>query len=301
MKFALGLEKSEAYDKLDIKLTLEEKNILVVMLWLIYTGQSFVDCTAVSVSNLIPYSDKSAEEHLFIKYTRTKNKIKKEVKIPLTRPIIELLLFYYSQYDQSNAIIKKLMGKKKVVPKASVINSKSKFDAKYFQLVWTMKSLLITFDHTENSIPHYPYLIPQYSLQYYNRALKLVAEKIGLTQSVSTAVTWGGRLGEQRKDRLCDLISTHLGRKAYITFQRQNDVPYEVIMETTGISSMNTLLSYNKVSMEQLTPTSLQSPVFKSNVELEKNLLFNIQLNSYNTKNSEASRFSQINRSSKKK
>lgn len=292
MKFALGLEKSKEYDKLQIKLTAEERNILIVMLWLIYTGQSFIDCGAVSISNVSSYQDKNGEEHLFIKYTRTKNKKKKEVKMPLTEPILDLLLFYYSNYKTPASIIKKLTAKVLASNEKNAINKK--FKDKYYVSVWQMTSILKVFPILEKELPHHPYLIPQYSLQYYNRALKQVAEKIGLTRSVSTGVTWGGRLSVQRKDRLCDLISTHLGRRAYISSQREINVPYEVIMEKTGISSMNTLLNYNRVTMEQLIPTASHTPEFKSNSEIEKNLVYNIQLNKYEKKNNAPSRYSQL-------
>lgn len=294
MRYAIGLEKHTQFDKLKIpELTPEEKNILIVYLWLCGTGQSFIDYQSITGNDIL--LDNGA---LTITYNRIKLNKPKEVVLVLTKELLDLLVLYYQQFDYSNKIFNQVADKK-VSVKNSInklaLSKLANIEEKEYELsVGKVLLLAKKFVGLQDKIKHYPYLLPQFSMQYYNRAIKKVAEKIGLTQQVSVSVKWGGRLDKPRLDRKCDLMSSHLCRKWFIQSQREQGVSYEEIMKRTGISSMNTLLIYNKITKETLIRNAIKKPNLKASKELIDDLAFNIAISKSNKKNTAPSRHSQI-------
>ena len=57
----------------------------------------------------------------------------------------------------------------------------------------------------------------------------------------------GSKRIEIRKPK-CDLISTHTGRKSFITLSYEKGMSTEMIMKITGIKKWETLKKYLKVS-----------------------------------------------------
>jgi hypothetical protein len=302
MKYALGLEQNAQYNKLKITLTPEEKNILIVYLWLCGTGQSFIDYKSITNTNITKHIGNEGTEHLVVSYDRIKNNKPNEVIVVLTQELLDLLIFYYQQFDFGKETFaefdKKHFSKplnKKLTPSIQAVIP----ETKYVLSVMKFNLLQMRFSKLKKEVSHYPYLIPQFSMQYYNRAIKKVAEKIGITQKVSSSVKWGGRLDKPRLDRKCDLLSSHLCRKYFIETNRALGVSYEEVMIRTGIRSMNTLLRYNKISKEHLILNTIKLPTQSVNKGLMDSITFNIGLNTNSKKNTTPSRYSQINKKSK--
>jgi integrase len=294
MRYAIGLEKHTQFDKLKIpELTQEEKNILIVFLWLCETGQSFIDYQSITGNDIL--LDNGG---LTITYNRIKLNKPREVIVVLTPELLDLLILYYQQFDYSNKLFNQVADKKVSVKNSTnkvALSKLANIEEKMYQLsLGKVIVLAKKFVGLQNKINHYPYLLPQFTNQAYNRAIKRVAEKIGLTQQVSVSVKWGGRLDKPRLDRKCDLISSHLCRKWFIQSNREQGVSYEEIMKRTGISSMNTLLIYNKITKETLIRNAINKPNLKASKELIDDLAFNIAISKSNKKNSAPSRHSQI-------
>ena len=285
MKYAVGLEESIKFDKLKIELTPEDKNILIVYLWLCATGQSYIDYKSITASNITKHTDHNGTEHLVISYNRIKNNKPNEVIVVLTQELLDLLLFYYKQFDYQKELLKKF---------GKVIRNTTSPEKKYIASVNMVFILAEKFRGLQKQISHYPYLLPQFSMQYYNRAIKKVAEKIGITQKVSSSVKWGGILNKPRLDRKCDLLTSHLCRKYFIEQNSALGVGYEALMKRTGISSINTILRYNKISKENLILNTMKLPTQSINEGLIDSITFNIGINKNNKKNTAPSRHSQM-------
>lgn len=90
------------------------------------------------------------------------------------------------------------------------------------------------------------------SIQHFNRYIKMICEKIGLTEEVSFTYTRGGELITETKPKF-KLVSTHTARRsfatnAYLTGRMQ---PFE-IMAITGHSTEKSFFRYIKITRENL-------------------------------------------------
>ncbi len=297
MKYALGLEKNTKYSKLNITLKQEEKNILIVFLWLCMTGQSFLDYQSLKLSNITTTLLDKKGGQLIITYNRTKIDTTQNVVITLTPELLELLICYFQQFDFGKALLEKR--KALLEKKVASVNKKLDNDEKN-NIISTIFLSMISIKNEKihknikKELPHYPYILPKYTIQYYNRTLKEVCEKIGLTHFVSSSVKFGGKEKETREDRLCDLITSHYGRAYFIQNCWKNGLGYEEIMKASGISSLSTILLYNQLSKETLVEKILKLPTFTPDKDFEDSIVFNINLNKENEKNNTPSRQSQI-------
>ncbi len=226
MRNALAMEQNEQFHKPKFILTPEEKNILIVYLWLCGTGQSFIDYKGITISNITKHIDNNGNEHLVVSYNRIKNNKPREVIIVLTPELLDLLLSYYKQFDYAKGLLKEF---DKAISKANTP------EKQYFLSVNMLYVIAKKYRGLKKEVSHFPYLIPQFSMQYYNRAIKKVGEKIGLTQKVSSSVKWGGRLDKPRLDRKCDLLASHLCRKYFIETNRAMGLEYEEVWQELAL------------------------------------------------------------------
>jgi site-specific recombinase XerD len=90
-------------------------------------------------------------------------------------------------------------------------------------------------------------LPPAISNQKTNDYIKDIAEIAEVTDFMLIEKFSGSKRIEIRKPK-CDLISTHTGRKSFITLSYENGMPTEMIMKITGIKKWETLKKYLKVS-----------------------------------------------------
>jgi Phage integrase family. len=90
-------------------------------------------------------------------------------------------------------------------------------------------------------------LPPTISNQKTNKYIKDVAEIAGITDQMMIEKFSGSKRIIITKPK-CDLISTHTGRKTFITLSYENGMHTEMIMKITGIKKWDTLKKYLKIS-----------------------------------------------------
>lgn len=90
-------------------------------------------------------------------------------------------------------------------------------------------------------------LPPPISNQKSNYALKDIAEIAGVTDMIIVEKFSGSNRIVINKPK-CDFISTHTGRRTFITLSYEKGMSPEMIMKITGIKSWNTLKKYLKIS-----------------------------------------------------
>ncbi|MBS1671196.1 MAG: phage integrase SAM-like domain-containing protein [Bacteroidetes bacterium] len=88
---------------------------------------------------------------------------------------------------------------------------------------------------------------PTLTNQKSNEYIKDVAEIAGVTDMMMIEKFSGSRRIVIKKPK-CDLITTHTGRKTFISLSFEKKMPAEMIMKITGIRSWGTLKKYLKVS-----------------------------------------------------
>ena len=80
-----------------------------------------------------------------------------------------------------------------------------------------------------------------------NKYLKDIAEAAGVNEPTVIERFSGSKRAEVKKPK-CDFISTHTGRRTFITLSHEKGMPVEMIMKITGIKKWETLRKYLKVS-----------------------------------------------------
>lgn len=99
--------------------------------------------------------------------------------------------------------------------------------------------------------------LPKVNEQDINDWIKLACEKVGITQPVYIPV-WRRRKRTVEKFRKCDVMSTHTGRRTFITLALQF-MPPKIVMDLTGINSYNTLKRYEAKSQASILQSHLTS------------------------------------------
>lgn len=89
------------------------------------------------------------------------------------------------------------------------------------------------------------------SIQHYNKVIKRVCEKAGLTKPVSYETECAGEV-VLHTSRKCDEISSHDARRSFVTNHFRRGTPADEIAVSTGHKSMNCLMRYNKRDKEKI-------------------------------------------------
>ncbi len=105
------------------------------------------------------------------------------------------------------------------------------------------------FELTRDILRKYPNGLPRISNQKFNVYLKSVLEAVGLTRIVEVPVARGGR-EVMCPRRLCDTITSHSGRRQFVTLARLHGVPDAVIKEITGHVNLDEIDTYTHVPRE---------------------------------------------------
>lgn len=107
------------------------------------------------------------------------------------------------------------------------------------------------FSMTADLIQKYPEGLPKLSNQKLNKYIKEALEVVGLTQTVHIPVVRGG-IETTTEARLCDVITTHTGRRQFITIARSNGVPDAIIREVSGHANLDEIDTYTHVPRETI-------------------------------------------------
>lgn len=107
------------------------------------------------------------------------------------------------------------------------------------------------FELTADLIRKYRDGFPILSNQKLNKYIKEALEKVGLTQLVEIPVV---RMGEEDivNKRLCDVITTHTGRRQFVTLARLAEIPDAIIKEITGHTNLDEIDTYTNVPKESI-------------------------------------------------
>lgn len=99
------------------------------------------------------------------------------------------------------------------------------------------KSVMPVHSKLQKYLKHIPKR--KYSRATISRIIKRVAEKCGITDTITIQYR-----GERRTGRKCDFISSHSGRRSYVTNLLNREVPIASVSKMCGHSSTNMTLRY---------------------------------------------------------
>ncbi|MDX1938342.1 MAG: phage integrase SAM-like domain-containing protein [Flavihumibacter sp.] len=232
------------YDlKSELKIGLTEREILIgrILVFLCSTGLSFVDFDRLTIDDLYIHREKLETELdvINIKINRKKLKTTEECIIPILDITIDLLV--------------DMLGLSHEFYNGKDLNTDLGLKMKILERIITQMK------KGKNYTKYQPRLFPKVSVNDFNKEIKVVMEKIGINSRVKVRVKVKGKVVENVIPKY-KLISSHTGRRTYITLCLSQDVPTHVLMKTTGHKKVGTLLRYNKE-----TPTNIFR-VFKSKI-----------------------------------
>lgn len=219
-------EKDDELIKKGIELNEKEKHIGQIFVFLCSTGCSYVDFCGLTIYDIhIEDDNLSDEKYITIEFSREKSKTITKSIIPIIDITIDLILEwigidrdYYSYEDKT------LKTKKKILEKVLSNMIKGKGLTSY-----------------------HPKLTKSYTNQEFNREIKKLLKKLEFNRNIN--LIW--KVGNQKKEEikmLCDVVSSHTGRRTYITLSLEQGISIHHLMKTTGHSKYGTLLGYNKTS-----------------------------------------------------
>ena len=108
-----------------------------------------------------------------------------------------------------------------------------------------LEKLLKLMKKGQKLTEYQPNLFPKVFVQDFNKEIKVLLKKIGMINDVKIRIQKKGKIVEKVVPKYT-LISSHSGRRTYITSCLQQDVRPHILMKTTGHKKVGTLLRYNK-------------------------------------------------------
>lgn len=210
-----------------IDLSEREKLIGRIMVFLCSTGLSYVDFDRLTIHDL--YVDKESfkgkKKYLNIKIDRKKLNTSNLCVIPILDNTIDLIIemigLTYEFYDGSNKEIE--LGLKLNI----------------------LDTLLRTLKKGKFLKNYQPRLFPKILVQDFNREIKVVLSKIGINDQVKVIKHIKGNNVETFVPK-SQLVSSHTGRRTYITNCLLQGIRPHILMKTTGHKKIGTLLKYNR-------------------------------------------------------
>lgn len=260
MKYNLQLTLQtlgEGYDKIKIVLNKTEQRILRSFLFLCYTGASYLDFTKLKWTDVEKrYNSISGDTYLVMTYLRQKTKKDNSVLIVFTEDIVDLLL------TEIAFQIVKLKDSVKSSALRKVLNTdqiKLKLDSGTFEQKSEMLYEIIGFIKEGKGliVDHYPILFEPTRNNYFNRHLKVLTGKLGFNDEIKINISAKG-ITEQKVVKRNEIISAHTARRTYITHSLEDQVPYHILMKSTGHLNIETLMSYHRNNEEVVAKTILQ-------------------------------------------
>lgn len=103
---------------------------------------------------------------------------------------------------------------------------------------------------------------PKLSQQQYNKTIKSVAKKAGVTDTIEVVRSEGAGYIHEYKQK-CDMISSHTARRSCITQLHFSGVPAKDVMTISGHKRMSTLENYIKSTREESVKRLCENEFFK--------------------------------------
>ena len=98
--------------------------------------------------------------------------------------------------------------------------------------------------------------------QYFNREIKKICQKNGLTDPIYKTVSNGGKKYTITKEKW-ELVSSHTARRTGATNMYKAGIPTLAIMKVTGHTSESSFLKYINISKEENARMLAEHPYFK--------------------------------------
>ncbi|MBK6290132.1 MAG: hypothetical protein IPF59_00035 [Ignavibacteria bacterium] len=109
------------------------------------------------------------------------------------------------------------------------------------------------FSMTRQLLQAYPQGLPQLSNQKLNENIKRVCKVAGLSREVDSVRAQGGK-EIHKKLPLHELVTSHTGRRQFVTIARMNHVPDAVIREITGHENLDEIETYFQMQWQSTKP-----------------------------------------------
>ena len=243
------------FDDGEVQLNKYEIQLLSILLFLCFTGLSYVDFQKITIHDIENKSDLEIEDTLCFIYNRQKTNISNKVFITITEDLIELLYLELSKYYiKNNRFIK---------PNLHIeeIDYKRKVRLLWDLIIKTKNNNGVIERLNENpheiSYRHYPLIFPKIQNQIFNREIKKILCKIGINEPQKIYEKRYGHIQEKVVEKY-KLISSITGRRTFITHSLRDGINMEVLMKSTGQKDIRTLLKYTKIDQDNVNRSFLQ-------------------------------------------
>jgi integrase len=217
-----------------VELNERERLIGRIFLFLCSTGLSYVDFNKLTINNIFVETDEinPDDKMIVIKITRQKVKNTTDCEIPILDRTIDLIflmlgyVYYKKDFDYTK----------------NFYESKDK-------ILLLSKSL----NHIKEDFPNLKEyrIFPKVPDQKFNKEIKGVLKKIGINNMVKINKKVKNVVSEENVPKY-ELVSSHTGRRTYITWCKSNDIDNDIIMKTTGHKNTQTLNRYNKTNTKRV-------------------------------------------------
>lgn len=218
------------YGASQLQLADREKLIGQIFIFLCSTGFSYTDFTNLRLQHIqIESNNLENEKYVTLEISRQKLRTVHKSIIPIVDVTIDLLLEWIAidkalySFNQINLHTKKSL----------------------------LEKLLLAINKGKIRKDYHPRLVQYVPPQMFNREIKEVLKKIGLCRPVNIISKVGNCKMEENKE-LWELVSSHTGRRTYVTLSLEQGISLHHLMLSTGHTKTSTLLQYNKTSRKSV-------------------------------------------------
>jgi len=214
------------YGEPQMNLTDREKLIGQIFVFLCSTGFSYADFLNLRLHHIhIERDGLENEKYVTLEISRQKLRSVHQSIIPILDVTIDVILEWLGvekrlyNYDTTTLSSKKTL----------------------------LENILKSIGNGKMKREHHPRLVKYVSAVSFNREIKGVLEKIGLTRSINAVKRIQNKKIEEIKP-LWKAVTSHTGRRTFVTLSLEQGVSMHHLMLATGHLKVATLLEYNKTS-----------------------------------------------------
>jgi site-specific recombinase XerD len=218
------------YGTPQINLSQREKLIGQIFIFLCSTGFSYTDFTNLRLQHIhIESNNLEKEKYVTLEISRQKLRTVHKSIIPIVDVTIDLLLEWI-------AIDKEVYS----------------FDKMEYSVKKTLLEKMLGYiNKGKVRRPHHPRIVRYVPAQVFNREIKVVLNKIGLCRPVNIISKVGNKKIDENRE-LWELVTSHTGRRTYVTLSLEQGIALHHLMLSTGHTKTSTLLQYNKTSRKSV-------------------------------------------------
>ena len=227
----------------DLDLTPSERYIGRIFLFLCSTGLSYVDFNRLTIDNIFITENKDLKvKFVNIKITRKKLNSTIDCTIPIIGKTIDLLFvmlgytYFGKDYDRKKPFYESLNNVEMLMGSINSIRNSINNNLG---------------DISKEDKKQYPRIFPKISDQKFNKKIKEVLKKIGIDERIKINKKIKNNVKENYHEKW-SLVSSHTGRRTYVTWCISKGIDKFYIMSTTGHTNTQTLHRYTKVEEKNI-------------------------------------------------